>query len=356
MKEEVSGKIFKNQRFYIGIDVHKKSWTVTIRSDGIVLKTYTMNPSVKELAAYMGKHYPGGKYYSVYESGFAGYWIHRKLEEEGIKNLVVAPTEIPTSSWEKNHKSDPTDSRKLSRLLENDTIEGIFIPTQKQQEFRSLVRLRSQMVRSQIRLKNQIKGYLNFYGHKLSEDQTGKNWSGKYIEELSNLEFEYEAGKEQMKIYLECFVQNKETILRTVKAIRLFVKELELEEEIKLLMSVPGIGYITAVTLQSELMDTKRFSGFDNLKSYSGLIPSTRSSGEKDRDLGIIRNHNKYLRQLLVESAWVAVRKDPALTLAYGKYIRKMSKQEAIIRIAKKLLSRIAFVMREKKKYELSIV
>jgi transposase len=356
METKNKGKTFKNQQFFIGIDVHKKSWTIAIRNNRLVLKTFTMNPSAKELGAYMKNHYPGGEYYSVYESGFSGFWIHRQLEEEGIKNIVAAPTEIPTSSNEKNHKSDPVDSRKLSQLLENKTIKGIYIPSQLQQEFRSLVRLRYQLVKSQIRLKNQIKGYLHFYGHNIPENEISRNWSGKYIKELNNLEFNYKAGKAQMEVYLDCFKKNKETILEVVKSIRKFAAENELEEKISLLMSVPGIGYITAVTLFSELMETERFTKFDYLASYCGLIPSTRSSGDKENTLGIIWNHNKYIRQLLVESAWMAVRKDPALTLAYGNLIKRMSKQEAIIRIAKKLLSRISYVLREKKKYVYALV
>jgi hypothetical protein len=66
--------------------------------------------------------------------------------------------------------------------------------------------------------------------------------------------------------------------------------------------------------------------------------------------------HNKYLRNLLIEAAWIAVRKDPALTSGFNGYLKRMSKQEAIIRIAKKLLNRVRTVWKEKKEYVCSVV
>ncbi len=66
--------------------------------------------------------------------------------------------------------------------------------------------------------------------------------------------------------------------------------------------------------------------------------------------------HNKYLRSLLIEAAWIAVRKDPALTASFNEYIKRMSKQEAIIRIAKKLLNRIRTVWMKNTEYVCSVV
>jgi hypothetical protein len=97
---------FNNQSFFLGIDVHKKSWKVTIRSNRMELCTFSMNPSPEELVKHMQKHYPKGKYFSVYEAGFSGYWIDRKLRAHGIENIVVSPADIPTRSKERTTKSD----------------------------------------------------------------------------------------------------------------------------------------------------------------------------------------------------------------------------------------------------------
>ena len=126
------------------------------------------------------------------------------------------------------------------------------------------------------------------------------------------------------------------------------------EAIIKNLCSVPGVSFITAITLYTELMDIKRFSNTDKLCSFVGLTPSVSSSAEHEVILGITHRHNKYLRNLLIESAWTAVRTDPALTEKFGKFLARMGKQKAIIRIAKKLLCRISFVWKNNKSYEMS--
>jgi len=90
MKTQSKELDFSNQEFYLGLDVHKRSWTVTIRSNNMALKTFNMNPSALELAQFMKKRYPLGKYYSVYEAGFSGYGVHRELESYGFKNIIVS--------------------------------------------------------------------------------------------------------------------------------------------------------------------------------------------------------------------------------------------------------------------------
>lgn len=355
MRRENNSVKFNNQPFFIGIDVHKKNWTVTIRSAGVVLRTMSMNPSAEQLGKYMQRNYPGGEYRSVYEAGFCGYWVHRALEKNGINNTIAAPTEIPTSSKEKNEKRDPVDSRKLARELENGTLKGIYIPGQFQQELRSLIRLRYQIIKSQSILKNQIKSYLNFYGHKLPGNYQCRHWSREFIKKIQRLEFSYPIGKKQLEIYLEELLNKRLELTELTKAIRGYIKEYKLTEIILLLCSIPGVGFTTAVTLYTEIIEIKRFRRFDNLASYSGLVPSVRGSGDKQRILGIKLHHNKYIRQLLIESAWISIRKDPALMLCYSDYIKRMSKQEAIIRIAKKLLSRLSYVWRSSNKYVLSV-
>ena len=347
---------FSSQEFFIGIDVHQKQWVVSIISGKIILKTFSMNPDPKELYNYMQRTYPQGKYNSVYEAGFSGYWAHRELIKYGFNNLVVSPSEIPTSGKEKLSKTDIVDSKKLARELEKGYLKGIYIPNLLQQELRSLCRLRYQQIKSQTRLKNQIKGYLSFYGHKIPSCLPSQNWSRGFIEKIKTFPFEYEIGKEQLTVYIEELLKKREQIVQTTKSLKKYCKEFNLMSDILLLCSVPGIGFISAATLYTELIDINRFQNFDELASYAGLVPSVRGTGDKESVLGLKLQCNKYLRPILIEAAWIAVRKDPALTLSYNNYLKRMSKQEAVVRIAKKLLSRINYVWKHKKQYVNSVV
>lgn len=347
---------FSKQDFYIGIDVHKRSWAVTLRSNNIVLKTFSMNPNPKELFDFMNKRYPNGTYNSVYEAGFSGYSMHRELEDLGFNNIIVSPSEIPTTGKEKLTKTDEVDSRKLARELEKGTINGIYIPSLLQQEMRSLSRLRHQQVKKQTRIKNQIKSYLDFYGHKLPKNCEMQHWSRRFIEHLRTLEFSYDIGKEQLDIYIEELLIIRNRILQILILMKKYYRQYELYYIIDLLRTVPGVGFTVATTLCSEIMDIKRFSNNEKFASYIGLVPSTMSSGEKKKVLGLSFQFNRYLRSLIIESAWVAIRKDPALTLAYNNFLIRLSAQEAIIRIAKKLLNRIYYVLKNENEYIYSVV
>jgi transposase len=81
-----------------------------------------------------------------------------------------------------------------------------------------------------------------------------------------------------------------------------------------------------------------------------------RASGETENTMGLSKRQSKYLRNLLIESAWAAMKADPALTMSFNQLIRKMPKQKAIIKIAKKLLNRIRHVWKNGQDYQKAVV
>jgi len=347
---------FSNQKMYVGIDVHKKNWSVTIVFQGMHLKTMSFEPSPEKLANYLKREYPKAEYYSVYEAGFCGFWIDRRLREHGIKNIVVSPSDIPRKSKERIRKTDQIDSRKLARELSVGNLEGIYIPTEEQQSLRSLMRLRMQLTKDQARMKNRIKSFLNFMGIEIPEEEVSNHWSRNYINYLYNLQTEYRCTSETLKTLIDSLIQIRGQITGVVKNIRSVVfRQKETAEVIDRLMSVPGIGFITAVSLYTEIMDMRRFNRIDELATYVGFSPAVYSSGEKEKTLGLSKQRNKYIRNLLIEAAWIAVREDPALTLSFGMLAQRMPKSKAIIKISKKLLNRIRYVWIRETVYQKSV-
>jgi len=348
---------FKNIIFYIGIDTHLKSWTVTIRSNGIVLKTFSMNPSATELYNYLNKHYPDGIFKIVYEAGFAGFSIYRKFKELGVNCIIVNPADIPTTNKEKTIKRDPSDSRKLSRELENGSLRAIYIPSIVAEELRSLMRLRFRHVQQQTRLKNRIKGLLHNYGITIPKEYIGNSrWSNNFITWISNINQNTEAGSYVLSDLVEQLKESRTRLKGVLRQLRKESRKENIAPIMKALCSVPGIAFITAMSLYTELIDINRFQNFNHLASFVGLVPSIYSSAETEYSRGITFRHNKFLRPLLIEAAWVAVRKDPAMSQKYFQLLKNMSKQRAIIRVAKKLLRRIKHVWIQKEEYSFSLV
>jgi transposase len=104
------------------------------------------------------------------------------------------------------------------------------------------------------------------------------------------------------------------------------------------------------------LIDIHRFGTLDHLANYCGLVPGERSTGEEQTMTGISPRRNAMIRGLLMECAWVAVRKDPALLMAFNTLSTRMPKNKAIVRIARKLLNRIRFVLKNQQPYQACIV
>lgn len=341
---------FENQDFHIGIDTHKKQWTVTIRTNGMELKRYTAEPCVETLVNYMRRNYPGGIYKFVYEAGFCGYWIVRSLKELGYEAIVVNAADVPTMQKERLTKSDRVDSRKLAREYENGTLKSIYVPTPYEQSLRSLSRLREQIVKQQTRLINRIKGFLNLHGivilHKNLLSKKAASW-------LKELEFEQEVNKLYLSALFDGLESNSQRLLEINRHIREISNKIK---DIEYICSIPGIGYITAFTLYAELCNIKRFKRLDNLASIVGFIPVVSSSDEREKVGGLTNRSNKYLRKMLIESAWRAIRIDPALTLAYSRLSKRMIGQRAIIKIAKKLLNRIRYCWLNQQFYSLAVV
>jgi transposase len=345
---------FKGENFYVGIDTHKSSWKITVRTRDLELKTYSADPSPEGLYSYMRRNYPNGIYHSVYEAGFCGYWIHRKLTESGFKNIIVNPSDVPSTNKERDRKSDPIDSRKLSRELANGSLRGIYIPSEEQESLRCVHRLYRQKSRRLTQIKNRLKGFLHFCGVEIPKEYAGNCWSNNFLNFLNGLQFTHKHNKDVLIDHVGEFKHARKGKLDTLKQIREIAKTIPI---IKLLKSVPGIGPLTSFAIYVELVDIERFRNLDHLASYVGLVPSTQSSATTVIEKGICFRHNKYLRSALIESAWVAIRKDPALLDAYG-HLKKhhLASSEAIIRIAKKLLNRIRFVWINNSEYVCGLV
>ena len=345
-------KIF-NIILYIGIDVHLRQWTVTFRTRDLELRTFSMNPSPQELKSYVSTVFPNSHYFSVYEAGFCGFWIHRELTQLGITNIVVNGADVPTTNKEKKHKRDKIDSRKLARELAAGSLTPIYIPTPAQEFLRLLARLLLQISKSTRQIKCRIKQFLHTQGIHLPPNSEISHWSGRFIHWLTSLKFD----DNNARYYLDAQIDNLDKLRKKKRDLLREIRKIIHENKtIHYLRTVSGVGIITAFTFYAEIMDIFRFQTLDHLISFIGIIPSVESSDETEKILGLTNRCNKYLRYLLIEAAWVAVRKDPALTIAFHDLLKHHSKQRAIIRITKKLVNRMRFVWRNQTEYVTAVI
>jgi len=347
---------FTGQHIYVGLDVHKKSWSVSILSQHCEHKTFTQPPEVEKLVSYLRRYFPGASYHSVYEAGYCGFWVHDQLKEQGIDSMVVNPADVPTKNKERRGKRDPVDCRKLARTLRGGEIEGIYVPSRLQLEDRSLIRTRMRMVRKQTRCKNQIKSMFLFYGIHLPEELLNSHWSRRFIRWIESIRMQRASGEMALKIHLEELKHLRQIIASLNRAILALSRTEQYRTAVRLLKTVPGISTLTAMTLLTELSDIARFPSLDELSCYIGLIPDIHDSGEKEHTGEITQRRHRQLRCLLIEASWVAVRKDSAMLMAFIQYCKRMRKNRAIVKIARKLLNRIRYVLKNQTEYVPAVV
>lgn len=358
MKTQQTTIDFKGHNIYIGLDTHKISWKVTILTDTISHKTFTQPPEPEVLFNYLKRNFPGANYFSAYEASYCGFWIHQKLSNLGIHSIVVNPADIPTTNKEVVQKEDMRDSRKIASCLRNGELNPIFIPSQKNLEDRTLVRLRITISKDLRRLKNRVKSFLLFYGINIPPEynNNSRTWTKRLILWLEGVELTQESGKVSLQMLVSQVKILRSSQLDILRKIRSLSQSSSYKKDIELLLGVPGIGLKTAMLFLTEIVDIKRFKNLDHLCSYIGLIPSTHSSGEKDYTGTITSRGHSTLRTAIIESAWVAAKNDPALLLAYNELCKKMKPNKAITRIAKKLLAKIRSVLINEQAYKKSYI
>lgn len=348
---------FSGTTIFCGVDVHKKNWRVNIQDSEFELEDFSQDADPVLLDKHLNRKYPGAKFKVCYEAGFSGFSTQRLLSSKGINCLVINAADVATNDKEKRQKNDKVDARKLCEHLQTKKAKSVYVPEVHWEHGRSLIRARDKIVSNQTRCKNRIWQLLHFSGLSLPRGyEANQYWSRRFIAAVEAIDCGSTSLKTTLGLYIKEYQQTKTLLLEATRAVRSLCRQAEYKNDIAYLRSIPGIGEINAAVILFELQDIFRFKNFDNLCSYAGFVPNTGDSGDTKRNKGITNRSNNYLRTALVESSWIVIRKDPAMLMLYKKYCSKMDRNKAIIRIAKHLLSRINYVVRNQKEYVTGVV
>jgi transposase len=327
----VSG--FENQPFWVGIDVHKRSYYIALRrSDGrCTTWVAAANPDkFAEQILQLGIDVAA----VAYESGPTGFSLARAVERVHIPVIVAAASRIPRSVAA-GAKCDRLDCIKLAEYSAKRMLKPIAVPTPDEEARRSLLRRRHTLVDSVRRSKQRIKSMLLFLG--VQEPVEVTNWSNHAPEALLDLPLEPTA-----RLTLESYLREltfHQSELRTIDhQLRQMVATTDQCQSVYYLKSVPGVGPTVATAFALELYRPHRFDRAEEVASYLGLAPVVRHSGGRTPSGRLVPVGQTRLRSLLIEAAWMWKAKDSFAAELYNRLLARTGlPQKAIAAVARRL-------------------
>jgi len=167
---------------------------------------------------------------------------------------------------------------------------------------------------------------------------------------------QHESGTQTLKILLQEAEQQRKLLLEILRKIRVLSRSEKYATNMELLRTIPGVGFVTAITFLTEIENIERFENTDHFAGFVGLIPNRHSTGGKENNGDMTFRGQTALRKSLIESSWFAARLDPALAMSFNGYVRRMEPNKAIIRIARKVLNRMYYVLKNKSEYVSGVV
>ena len=340
---------------FSGLDVDKRSISVTFTDHDRFLKSLRMPYSAEHLLNHVRKHFPNKKVAFVYEAGPTGYGLYDGIVAQGYPCLIAAPSMIPKAPGQRV-KTNRLDSKALSENLRGGQLKSIHVPSPTYRELRHLTQLRDVLVSELAGMKQRIKSLLLFEGIEFPPAPAGSQWSFLVKDKLRKLPC---SGTVRFKLdqLLDSLEFNEKQVLKTITEIRRFCRnDSELSQCIEYLMTLPGIGWITASQLLARIGDWRELNNIRQLGGFLGLVPTEHSTGERTDRGSITRTGDERLRSKLIQASWSAIRQDGELReffrTVYRKHPREIASRVAIVAVARKLSVRIAVVLMKQRPYE----
>lgn len=331
---------------YVGIDHHRQYSHLTVMDyEGEVLRS----GRVANLRAEVEKFLEGlDEVEAVIETGRSSYTMVDVLDEMGVAVKIAHPNEVKAIARAKI-KTDKRDSEVLAHLLRMNMVPEAYRRSVENRQAQRVLRQRAFYVRAMTALKNRVYAFLAQQREGVREEVARETniFSEKGQRVLLGLEL---APRE--KRLLEALLKTYRHLERRIGESTAFVEKLyEESREAQLIRTIPGFGKYLAVLVAVETADISRFADAAHLHAYAGVIPSTHSSGDRTHHGKIVRAGNRWLRWAAVEAVWPGIRADFDLRCFFERLARGKGANKAKVATARRLLTIIYKVLKERRNY-----
>jgi transposase len=291
------------QETVVGLDVHAQSITAAIlRGTSDQPEVITLSSDLMKVRRLFRRLADQGPVRSCYEASGAGFVLQRVLSDDGFHCEVIAPSLIPRRPGDRR-KTDRLDAIMLAKLYRSGHLTPVHVPSPDHEALRRLLRLRYTYHTYCTATMHRISGTLRNHGLVFNAGKS--TWTKKHRAWLASLRTTLEgplqtalATELEHLEYLEIQHRALDAELERYAQIPMFRQQTEA------LCCLRGVKTLTALTIVCEIDDIRRFASPRKLMAYFGLVPSERSSGDKEYRGSITKAGNIHVRRLLVEAAW----------------------------------------------------
>ena len=345
----------------MAIELSKKSWIVAVNTP---LSDKISNHTVKgwkellelidKIRSRVGRELKRpAEFISCYEAGYDGFWLHRLLQENGVRNYVIDPASLQVDRRARRVKTDNVDVTKLLRSLmaylrgEPKVWSVVRVPTVAEEDDRRLHRERDRLINERVQHVNRIKGLCAVHGV--------YHYEPLRLDRMKRLE-QLRTGDERelpprVKAEIRRELRRLELVLQMIKVIEKERNAMALGKatstygnanKVQQLVKIGSIGPEIATVLVGEVF-YRQFNNRQQVGSYVGLTPSHFQSGPSSRDQGISKAGNPKARTIMLELAWFWIRYQPnsPLTIWFRERVgtaKGRIRRIAIVAMARKLL------------------
>jgi len=318
--------------YYIGLDIHKKIIAFCIKDQaGHLIRQGKVGANRETLSQWVSD-LPGPWIGAMEATIFTG-WIYDFLKPHATE-LKVAHPEMLKAITAAKKKNDRADAERITDLLRVDLLPECYMAPANLRELRRILRYRNHVVRNAVKAKNKISGLLMEVGASYNKKRLhGRTYFNNLLETVEDVPPSVKELLGLSRSSLEMFQTIQK---RLIKALH---NDPQIRERVQRLMTIQGIGEITALTWVLEVGEPERFSSIRKAVSYCGLCSAQRESAGKETRGPISKKRNKHLQTVLVEAAKLAPYWNPQLAELHARELSRGNRNRATLAVARRLVA-----------------
>ena len=318
--------------YYIGLDIHNRIISYCIKAiDGRLIGEGKIEADRKTLDAWV-KGLPGSWVGAMEATIFTG-WVYDFLKPYAV-DLKVAHPEMLKAITAAKKKNDRADAEKIADLLRVNLLPECHMLSEEIRELRRILRYRNHIVRMAVNMQNKISGLLMEVGVSYSKKRLhGKKYFHELLERVEDIP---PSVKELLKLSRCSYEMFRSFQKRLVDALH---NNSLIRDRVERLMTIPGVGELTALIWVLEIGDSGRFTSIRKAVSYCGLCSAQRESAGKEQRGPISKKRNKHLQTMLIEAAKLAPRWNEQLAIVHERELKKGDRNRATLAVARRLVA-----------------